>query len=215
MPKGVFDRKKARKRREAAIEFAKSAGFSNRLAELWYSKYLTLRRNSKHEDRGDLKLSFQQYLKLALRAGLTSPNQIGNRPGKYQLGRIGDNGDYEVGNCRFITFEQNYEEWVSNGGRERSIEKRADYNKDTRPAMAAMAEEYRNRNKRTHEYIAKKAERQSRLFKVKSPDGQTYSGRNLKEFCDEHGLHQGCMHIVCSGHRPHHKNWTGRYTDKG
>ena len=38
------------------------------------------------------------------------PNQIGQQPDDYQLGRYGDKGIYEYGNCRFITMRENLAE---------------------------------------------------------------------------------------------------------
>jgi hypothetical protein len=58
-------------------------------------------------------LTFEQYTRLAVDAGLTRANQIGLEPDSYQLGRYRDEGVYRVGNCRFITKEQNLRErWI-------------------------------------------------------------------------------------------------------
>lgn len=57
---------------------------------------------------------------MAFKAGLVKPSDIGNTPGTYQLGRIGDTGIYKEGSCRFITFEDNRSEMDSNGGSARS-----------------------------------------------------------------------------------------------
>lgn len=56
------------------------------------------------------KLTFEEYIGLAIDAGIETPHQIGRLPGQYQLGRLGDMGDYEIGNCRFITKEENQKE---------------------------------------------------------------------------------------------------------
>jgi hypothetical protein len=55
-------------------------------------------------------------MKLAKRADVQKPHQIGKSKGKFQMGRIGDVGNYEWGNCRFIPMEQNLAERASNGG---------------------------------------------------------------------------------------------------
>ena len=36
-----------------------------------------------------------------------SVSQVGNGPGKYNLSRFGDKGNYEIGNCRFILQVEN------------------------------------------------------------------------------------------------------------
>jgi hypothetical protein len=52
-------------------------------------------------------LSFQEYKNLLLEAGIT-PYQIGHKG--YHLSRYNDAGNYEVGNCRFITHVANMKE---------------------------------------------------------------------------------------------------------
>lgn len=54
----------------------------------------------------EFKLSFEEYCNLIDEAGITVYD-IGIGADDYCLGRIGDKGAYEVGNCRFITNEQN------------------------------------------------------------------------------------------------------------
>jgi hypothetical protein len=51
-------------------------------------------------------LSLQEYRQLIKDAGIAA-YQIGKSKNSYQLGRYGDTGNYEKGNCRFITFSQN------------------------------------------------------------------------------------------------------------
>lgn len=53
---------------------------------------------------------------MAVEAGISDPDSIGRKSGQYQMGRYGDKGIYEKGNCRFITREQNQLERVLNGG---------------------------------------------------------------------------------------------------
>lgn len=54
-------------------------------------------------------LSFQEYCQLVADAGIKS-SDIGR--GKYHLARYGDKGNYEIGNCRFITHQENMNERV-------------------------------------------------------------------------------------------------------
>lgn len=181
--------------------------------DLWHKKYVTLRANA--PKRGVLmKLTFAQYKRLAKRAGITDPEQIGNKPGKFQMGRKGDKGNYEWGNCRFITLEQNREEQHQNGGNIRGALKRKGYTKDNRPAIAAMAEDFRTRSKKTHAYIRRRAKKVSKGFVAFSPEGKKYTGVNLTEFCEKHGLSQGNMSNVCRGTREHYKGWTVKYVER-
>lgn len=61
-------------------------------------------------------LTITEYLFKAFEANILS-SDVGCVRGKYQLGRIGDSGDYTVDNCRFITMEANQLEMAKNGGR--------------------------------------------------------------------------------------------------
>lgn len=83
--------------------------------EVWLRKWMELGSSAKKKGNKRL-LTFDEYLLLAVKAGLTKPSQIGTRIDSYQMGRIGDTGDYEIGNCRFITKAQNLEERKLNGG---------------------------------------------------------------------------------------------------
>lgn len=59
--------------------------------------------------------------------------------------------------------------------------------------------------------IAKKAAGKSKPFRVTGPDGTVHSGRNLRTFCDEHGLKQATMSSMCRGETKAYKGWTGSY----
>lgn len=48
-------------------------------------------------------------------------------------------------------------------------------------------------------------------FMITSPDGQTYTGKNVSNFCRDFGLNACNMNQVCAGKEKHHKGWTGRY----
>lgn len=43
---------------------------------------------------------------------------------------------------------------------------------------------------------------------IKSPNGQIFEVRNLAEFCREHNLHGGAMHLLMTNRRTQHKGWT-------
>ena len=53
------------------------------------------------------------HLYLLLYAARITIHDIGKKRGEYVLGRFDDTGPYELGNCRFITVEQNNAEWVA------------------------------------------------------------------------------------------------------
>ena len=54
-------------------------------------------------------LSGAEMSQLFTEAGITAAD-IGVRAQQYCLGRYGDSGGYEVGNCRFITVRENHQE---------------------------------------------------------------------------------------------------------
>ena len=74
-------------------------------------KYNRKKGNAKHTQHIEFKLSFQDYVNLAYEAGLKS-SDLGYKGKGYVLGRYHDTGAYEVGNCRFITQDENIAERV-------------------------------------------------------------------------------------------------------
>lgn len=94
--------------RKAKMDHLIAIGLDPKDAEDWHKKYSYLRLNSK--GKREFKLTFEEYISLAVEAGLTSPSQIGLESHKYQMGRIGDQGGYTWGNCRFITGLENKRE---------------------------------------------------------------------------------------------------------
>lgn len=161
--------------------FLQSIGLDPDDALRWASKWQNLRSHSK--SRGAVcNLTFEEYMGLVCEAGINNPDQIGRKAHLYQMGRIGDTGNYELGNCRFITMAQNAQEKLINGGYEVSDSQR----------------------KRVAEFHGKR-------YRVVSPDGEVFEGKNLNQFCKEHGLDQGNMSGVCNGHQKHSKGWTGVY----
>lgn len=74
------------------------------------NKYRHKKWNAKRNGRRCL-LSYGEYVLLVRDAGIKS-SDIG--PGRYHLARYGDQGNYEIGNCRFIPHHENAAEMVPN-----------------------------------------------------------------------------------------------------
>lgn len=55
---------------------------------------------------------------------------------------------------------------------------------------------------------SKKIDAQTHNWTVTSPEGCVYHIRNLTKFCKQQNLRDGCMSLVASGKRQHHKGWT-------
>lgn len=143
-------------------------------------------------------LTFDQYVRLALDAGLTSPDQIGVGIDKYQLGRIGDTGNYELGNCRFITMRQNLDERFLNGGTREAGRKKSGRTKDNDPGVASQAQIIKDQNRRK--------------FQLVDPNGVIHYGDCLTDFCAEHGLNRRSIYGILSGSRKVSRSgWTGKY----
>lgn len=54
----------------------------------------------------------------------------------------------------------------------------------------------------------------SREFLVTNPKGVTMKIRNLRKFCRENDLHQGCMSNVAAGRTKNHRGWTCIHVDQ-
>jgi hypothetical protein len=108
--------------RKANMAYMKRIGLNPDLYSEYRIKYNTFKYNLEKRN-GVSRLTLKQYMKLAKEAGI-EPGQIGLRNGQYQLGRLGDTGEYKIGNVRFITKEQNMKELYDNGGLHRGIAKR-------------------------------------------------------------------------------------------
>lgn len=169
-------------------------GFRKSDGEDWYIKWRGVVRNARTRDI-ECTLTFAQYMRLVSRAMLVRPSQIGMAVDQFNLARKGDVGGYVYGNCRFITSRQNRRERVTNG------------------CFANMALAKIGCTKHNSDWAAKIADSKARNFTVKSPKGKIIKGRNLRAFCEEHGLNRGNMHAVCSGQKESAKGWTGSYTD--
>lgn len=184
----------------------------------WVFKWQNLRNRKGDKNSKTAKycsLTFSEYVQLAIDAGLSKPDQIGTRLDQYQMGRIGDVGNYELGNCRFITTEQNIKEKLINGGQHTGAKKvgaiLANRSKYTHIGLKISSDKQIGLTKYTHEHIAERSNRMSKQYSLISPDGNVFVGKNLTEFCKLHDLKQPGMALLCSGGKMSHKGWTGRY----
>lgn len=189
-----------------------SAGFAENSTEDWFKKYRSQRDHA--VQRGvNRELTFQDYLTLANEAGLKSPDQIGKSSEQYHLSRLGDQGDYIVGNCRFITASQNHVEAFANGRLDTRIEQQIGQTKETSERVRKMAESQTGKTKANNPGTAAQAEKLAKEFVLTAPDGTIHRGKNVVEFCKQHDLQHANLYKVFSGRKQHHKGWTGRYLE--
>jgi hypothetical protein len=197
-----------------------SNGFSPEDTQAWSRKYWA-HRGSAVERGLRSKLTFDQYLNKASEAGLVEPGNIGLRKGKFQLGRIGDEGDYTNENCRFIPGEQNRREAFQNGKHDEAIKasssatsvRQLGQTKETSERVRRMAETRSGRTKETHQGTAAQAQALAKEFVLTDPDGTIHQGKNANEFAKAHNLDQSTLSKVLLGKKPSHKGWTGHYVD--
>ena len=104
-------------------EFLVSKALDIQDTAAWVQKWHTLQYHCKKNGK-PFELSFYEYIELALEASLTAPSQIGRDLDSYQLARYGDQGGYSIGNCRFITKQENLEERITSGAIKRAMENR-------------------------------------------------------------------------------------------
>jgi hypothetical protein len=213
-------------REDEATAVLKKFAFDVRYEKEWRYKYQNLR-SSAVKRNVNMCLSFRQYIKLAKKAGLKEPSQIGRTSvDNYQMGRIGDTGDYEWGNCRFITMEQNKNEKIANGGQERASQKIRGRNKFNNEGYARVSASKIGRTKEndvgrriTSEKLkgrkrpASDFESRTKRFVVVSPSGKKYTGKDLTAFCRKHDLIQSCMSRAVRGKQASHRGWTGKYLE--
>lgn len=186
--------------------------------QIWREKFAHHKGHAK--ERGlESHLSFDDYVRKAHEAGLTSPNQIGRLEGQYQLGRVGDTGNYDDDNCRFIPMLQNFQEARENGRLlhvdQLTRDRQAGQTKETSEQYRKVSQALTGQTVEVRPHLADLAkqatERFSKPFVVTDPEGNVYMGENLSEFCRTHNLHRGHMSAVCGGSLLHHKGWTGQY----
>lgn len=193
---------------ETQRALAKKHGFKPSDATDWYHKWRGTVRNAKAR-KLSCTLSLDDYLFLARKAGLRTPDQVGMAVGSYNLGRVGDTGGYVKGNCRFITSEQNRRERSTNGCFDDYSRRKANWTKDNHEGTRRMAEKAKERmsDPAFKERIVQKI---SKSFRLVSPTGKVFKGHNLAEFCREHELALASMAAVCRNGTTI-KGWTGKY----
>jgi hypothetical protein len=192
-------------------------GFDPQDLTVWRHKWFRLVQRSRAEDK-ECTLTFIDYISLAKAAGLTSPDQIGRSQGQYQMGRLGDTGGYILGNCRFITMQQNQDERKQNGGTAIAVEKaakiRRGQTKENNKSIRSMAKKLNGRTADEYDYLRVAGLRRGKRFRVVSPTGIVYKGDSLNAFCKEHNLSQASMSLVCRGKKNQYFGWTGKYLKK-
>jgi|GEM_PF-6072004 len=196
-------------------EYIVTLGFQRADFSEWRKKWKALSANATRRGVTCL-LSFIDYMNLAKAAGIKHPTQIGLRMDQYQMARPSDSGDYCIGNCRFVLASVNLEEKMLNGGVERSKRKISSAlsgrTKELDASKAAASLKLTGRSKLTHEHLALIAYKRSMEFRIIDPDGTVHAGRNLSQFCKDHGLAASSMREVCRGERSNYKGWVGEYT---
>tara|TARA_R110000737_G_C14467415_1_gene466122 strand:+ start:353 stop:883 length:531 start_codon:yes stop_codon:yes gene_type:complete len=85
------------------------APITDALTERTYQYWKRKRKFTKQQPLINWKLSGKELLQLMDDAGITY-DDVGRSPDSFQLARHGDTGDYEVGNCRYITMRENLQE---------------------------------------------------------------------------------------------------------
>lgn len=106
-------------RRELCVKY----GILPKYAGEFRDKWTKTRANAKV--KGVLcTLTFEDYLRKAVRAGIYKPSHIGMYAGSFQLSRKRDKGDYSNGNCAFKPAEVNRLEQKLNGGNAKAAEKK-------------------------------------------------------------------------------------------
>jgi len=153
-------------------QFLLSVGYNPDDVIVWRLKWQRIKYHSLRCGK-ECKLSFEQYIHLAVEAGIRLPSDIGNTKDKYVMARYGDKGGYVYGNCRFIRQSDNYKEYVENGGKQKMID-----------ALTG-------RSKSTCIGILSASTKKSKNYRVISPSGVVFSGRNLTDFCKKHQLNRG------------------------
>lgn len=163
-------------------DFLSAIGLNPDDVLVWADKWYMMKANAK--GKGVVcRLTFEEYVGLAAEAGLNNPHQIGVHNESYHLSRIGDSGDYEIGNCRFLTHNENRIEKITNGGDKRGGLKKAG-------ALSLWSKNYR----------------------LHSVDGEVVEGCCLSSFCKERNLNLNEMASICRGKRKTpHRGWLGEY----
>lgn len=48
----------------------------------------------------------------------------------------------------------------------------------------------------------------SKNYHLKSPTGEVFQGKGVREFAQKHGLNEECLYLILSGKAIAHKGWT-------
>lgn len=192
------------------IAVCSTRGYPEEDASEWYRKYVVQRSHAQQRGIGR-DLTFDQYLALAKESGLEKPDQVGRGDDCFHLARIEDEGNYTLGNCRFIPAFHNRHEAVENGRYAEGARWRIGQTKETSDVLRKMAETKTGRTKASHQGHAVQADKIAKEFVLTAPDGTVHHGKNVVEFSKEHGLHHRCLYDVFAGRSKHHKGWTGHY----
>lgn len=164
-------------------EYLISIGLDHEDMKSWRIKWSHLKTSASYAKK-ECNLTFEDYTKIAAESGIKSPDQIDRTLDSYCLGRIGDIGPYEIGNCRFITHRQNHKERINNGGSSK---------------IKSMIKNNGGTNRRR--------------FRLVSPEGKIFIDSNLSKFCSNNALNKFNMFRVCKGISDSHKGWTGEYIE--
>lgn len=183
------------------------------IIKVWKRKWKRLKSNAKQ--KGVVcTLSFDQYLQLANDAGVNDPSMIGRSIGQYAMGRLGDKGDYELGNCRFIPVIQNHQEKVDNGGsklRPEVVAKMANTKrgrtKDTDPGCQKQSDTLSGRGIEEFPHL----DNRKRRFRVVDPSGNVIESENAKKFSELNGFNPSCFTKMLRGRTESYRGYTGEY----
>lgn len=216
--------------RDERIDLLKRLGLNPEHNTTWTYKWQSLKDNAKLRGAKCL-LSFEDYLSLAISAGFKTPEFIGRKRDQYHMGRIGDIGDYEIGNCRFIPHLDNIKEKRVNGGHDNMVSKltgrtaktheylkvigefQRGQNKNNCDSRLAQSIKMTGRTKETHEGLKTISNRLSKNFIAVSPEGENIIGRNASVFCKKYNLCAVSMSYVFRGIKKSYKGWTGKYME--
>jgi hypothetical protein len=174
----------------------------------WRLKFNQHRQNAKKRGLKS-ELTFEQYVREAAYAEIDHPGEIGKLPGQFQLGRVGDTGDYAKGNCRFIPVEQNARERIENGIAFEAGKKIS----EALMGVTASNSDWRERARQSNLGQRRPGVNANlaKPFVVFDPNGVEYRGTSMREFAEEHGLGRANMSAVCQGVYKQYKGWSGRY----
>lgn len=197
-------------------QVVQDVGLNPEDTDVWTNKWRNHRTCAGVRDLNS-NLTFSEYVQKAVEAGITNPELIGSGKEKFNLGRVGDVGDYGIENCRFIPAVQNISEAHQNGLHGNSYLNAGTINrarmtgetKETSERVRKMAETKTGRTKENDLGRAAQAAKLAKPFVLTAPDGNQHVGTNLAEFCEKNDLSKFAMYGVLSGKRPHHKGWTG------